>query len=80
MELNFPRCSLQRSIVLTIGNGERHFVKVFCVDGCQNALHGLERGKESGFRCHGHAVTMVTTHSTFLQPLLNKGAFEKVFI
>lgn len=80
MELNSPRSSLQCSIVLTIGNWERHFVKVFCADGCQNTLRGLERGKESGFRCHGHAVAMVTTHSTFLQPLLNKGAFEKVFI
>ncbi len=23
-------------------------MKVFCVDGCQNTLHGLERGKELG--------------------------------
>lgn len=77
MGLNFPHHSPQCSFVWTIGNRERHFVKVFCVDG---RLRGLERGTESGFRCHGHAITMVTTHSTFLQPCLNKGAFEKVFI
>lgn len=50
------------------------------MDCCQNTLHALERGKESGFRCHGHAVAMVTTHLTFLQPLLNKEAFETLFI
>ena len=80
IELNPPLCPWQCSFVLTIGHWERHFIKVFCVAGCQKALRGLERGKERGFRYQGHAVTMATPHSTFLQPLVNKGAFEKVFI
>lgn len=79
-ELDVALSRLQCPFASTAENGEGHFVKEFCAESCLNTLLGLEGGEEKGFRCHGHAVTMVTPHSTFLQPLVNKRAFEEVFI
>lgn len=80
MELNVALSQTQCSFALTTENGEGHFVKELCAEGFLNTLRGLEGSEEKGFRCHGHAVAMVTPHSTFLQPLVNKRAFEEVFI